>query len=252
MKEKYFLPLLFLFLFLSPPLKGAPPTPPALFQQANAAYQRGDYPQAISLYESILSQGGRNANLYYNLANAYVKEKRFGPAILYYERAKRIDPWDFDTMANLNYARGLLEYRIEDKRNWYLKTLESLLSLFTEKEIGIVGLVFLFSFLASWAFSLYVRPAEVWGWKRKTLMVLALTSVSLWLLKGIHEGNAKEAVVLKPQATVRYGPSYKDQVAFRLGEGMKVQIRSRSGEWSRVVLTNGETGWMSQEEMEVI
>jgi SH3-like domain-containing protein len=65
----------------------------------------------------------------------------------------------------------------------------------------------------------------------------------------MHDMTVRDAIVLKPQAAVRYGPSYKDQVAFRLAEGMKVRIKKDAEEWSRVGLANGETGWMNQEEM---
>lgn len=83
-------------------------------------------------------------------------------------------------------------------------------------------------------------------------MVLTLGCLSLWMGKGIHDATVQEAIVLKREVAVRYGPSYKDRVAFKLGEGMKVRVKRKGEEWSRVVLLNGETGWMSQEEIAII
>jgi len=224
----------------------------AIFQQANAAYRGGDYAKAGSLYESLISRDWKRANVFYNLGNAYFKQKKLGLAILNYEKAKRLSPLDRDSKANLTYVRGLLEYRIEDKRNWYLKMMDRALASFTPIQIGIVSLSFAFLFLMSWTVSLYLASASGWGWRRKTLLILTAICLSLWLSKGIHQTTVREAVVIKDQAAVRYGPSYKDQISFKLGEGIKVRVKKTEGEWSRVILTNGETGWMVHEEIGVI
>ena len=79
-----------------------------------------------------------------------------------------------------------------------------------------------------------------------------MTCLSLTLSKSIYEVSLKEAVALKPQSVVRYGPSYKDQVAFKLGEGVKVRMMKRTEDWSRLVLLNGETGWIRNEEIGLI
>lgn len=217
---------------------------PLVFQKANAAYQGGDYKEAGSLYESLARKGVQDANVYYNLANACFKQERPGLALLNYEKALRLKPRDRDIRANLAYVKGLLEYRIQDSRNWYVKTLDVLLGILTFEEWGTLSLAVGLSFWASWLVA--------WGWKRKALMILTVTLFSLWLFKGIRVHSIEEAIVLKPQASVRYGPSYKDQVAFKLGEGLKVHVKKKAGEWARVVLANGETGWMAQEEIGVI
>ena len=242
----------FCFLLFSPTARAEAKSPLIIFQDANAEYHGGDYAQAASLYESLIAKGTRNASVYYNLANAYFKQGRLGSAIFYYEKARRLAPRDRDISINLGYVKGLLEYRIEDKRNWYVKTAEALLASFTPIEIGIVSLGWGLFFWLIWAFYLYFRTESSWGWRRKTLLVFTLGCVSLWFLKAMHDVSVQEAIVLKPQAAVRYGPSYKDQVALRLGEGLKVRVKKRAGDWSRVVLTNGETGWIFQEEIGVI
>ncbi len=226
--------------------------PVSLFREANVAYRASDYAKAASLYENLISQGKKAAVIYYNLANAYFKQGQIGEAILQYERAKKFAPRDRDIAANLNFVRSLLEYRVEDKRNWYLRTLDTALIFFTEKEIGIMSLALGLLFWISWAFSLYRHPDAPSGWRRKTLLVLALFAAAFWFSKGFHDLRVREAIVLKPQATVRYGPSYKDQVALRLGEGIKVRVAKQEGDWSRIVLINGDTGWIPQEEIGII
>jgi len=50
-------------------------------------YKAGDYAQAIDRFGTIARSGVVNAQLYYNLGNAYLKNNELGPAILWYERA---------------------------------------------------------------------------------------------------------------------------------------------------------------------
>ena len=255
--KKFLYSISFFFLASHPVFAGtgaAPASRPAatIFQQANQAYRGGDYPQAASLYEHLITGGKREGNFFYNLGNTYFKQGRLGPAILQFERARKKNPRDRDVLANLNYVKGLLEYRVEDKRNWYLRAFETLLAFVTQKEAGIVSFALSLFFLLSWVVPLYFRPDMNWGWRRKTVLVLAALAFSFWLTKGFHDLSVQEAIVLKPQATVRYGPSYKDQAALRLGEGIKVRVTKKEGEWSRIALTNGDTGWIAQEDLEVI
>lgn len=240
--------LLASFLF---PVSGfaASKNPGEIFREANALYQAANYSEAASLYESLLDRGFKNSAVLYNLGNAYFKENRLGLAILHYERARGLEPRNPDNLANLRYASSLLEYRIEDKRNWYHRALEAVLRFFTVEEIGILFLGLGASFWAGWVCLLYGQKGTPWGWRMKTLLVFFLLAFGLWLLKEIP---IREAVVLKPQASVRYGPSHKDQVAFRLAEGMKVGLQKKLESWSRVTLPNGETGWIFEEEIEEI
>ena len=238
-------------LLLASAARAAEESPAEIFQKANTAYRSGDPDRATRLYESIASRRQANADVYYNLGNAYFKQKKTGRAILSYERARRLDPRDRDIAANLAFTRGLLEYRVEDKRNWYLKMGGMFLSSFTREETAIGALAFSLIFWLGWSLQLFTRPLTAWGRAQKIFLVTAVFFTCLWAAKEIHLRD-EEAVVLKPQADVRYGPSYKDQVAFRLGEGIKVRLKKKTEEWSRVLLTNGETGWILNEEIGVI
>lgn len=76
------------------------------FQEANAAYSRGDLPRAISLYEELIHENGYAPGVLYNLANSYAEAGRTGKAILNYERALKLDPNDSDIIGNLQLVRS--------------------------------------------------------------------------------------------------------------------------------------------------
>ena len=76
-----------------------------LFEQANQAYSRGDYQQAINLYLEVAAEEGVSGSLLYNLANSYAAAGQVGRAVLNYERALRLAPGNSDIQANLEQVR---------------------------------------------------------------------------------------------------------------------------------------------------
>src|ERR1700757_638357 len=75
------------------------------FAKANQEYAQGNFKQAISAYESLVHRGQWNANLFYDLGNAYFRTRDFGRAILNYERALALDQHHPEATANLQIAR---------------------------------------------------------------------------------------------------------------------------------------------------
>src|SRR5213078_4214802 len=75
------------------------------FTKANEEFAQGHFKEAIADYEALVSAGQWNPNLFYNLGNAYFRQKDFGRAILNYERALALDSRHPETQANLRIAR---------------------------------------------------------------------------------------------------------------------------------------------------
>ncbi|MBL4587510.1 MAG: tetratricopeptide repeat protein, partial [Flavobacteriales bacterium] len=75
-----------------------------LKSEADQAYISEDYSKATELYEQILSQEYVSAEVHYNLGNAYFKTGNIAPAILHFERAKKLAPNDEDIIFNLKLA----------------------------------------------------------------------------------------------------------------------------------------------------
>ena len=214
------------------------------FEKANRYYREGKFQEALSIYNELAEKYPDSAPFFYNLGNSYHRTKNPGAAILAYERALLASPRDRDIRYNLNYVRGLLEYRIEDKRNWYLGAAEKALGYFREKEVAFLASGTFLLFAGSWAFALFFRRNFGWGNIRKTLLIFFAFFLVLWAAKKVQTHLIGEAVVMVRDAQVRYGPSETDQIAFRLGEGLKVYVLDHREDWSRVLLTNGESGWM--------
>ena len=75
------------------------------FTKANQEYAQGHFQEAIAGYETLVRAGQWNANLFYDLGNAYFRTRDFGHAILNYERALALDQGHPEATANLQIAR---------------------------------------------------------------------------------------------------------------------------------------------------
>ncbi len=219
------------------------------FEQANQSYRDGKFKEAAAGFEALKAKYPGEAAFPYNLGNSLFRTGEIGPALLAYERALRLSPRDKDIRANLEHVRGLLEYRIEDKRNWYVRAGESVLGHFRDEEVFFLVLMIYLAFLVTAFFCLAFRRGEPWGWWRKTLLGLLLAGLGLAALKHFDSDIMKDAIVIAKEAEVHYGPSVGDQVAFRLGEGLKVYVVDTRRDWSRIALVNHEGGWVKNSDI---
>ena len=66
----------------------------ATFARANQLYEAGQIAAAANLYEQLSAQGIVNADLFYNLGQAYTQLGKTSQGIEYYTRAAQIAPRD--------------------------------------------------------------------------------------------------------------------------------------------------------------
>lgn len=76
---------------------------------ADALYNDGNYSQAAEAYLSVAEVDGVSPGLYYNIANSFAQTGDMGKAILYYSRAKRLDPSNKEIRNNLDYFTSKVE-----------------------------------------------------------------------------------------------------------------------------------------------
>lgn len=229
----------------------AEPDGSALFKRGNEAYKNQDYQGALELYEKA-SETLKVSECYFNAGNAAFKANRLGLAILYYERAKRLDPRNSDTLSNLKYARGLVEYKVEDKRNWYyVKIVQFLESVRFCECLAASSFIFLL-FILSRIGMLIVRGGSRFGALNKCLTIALIAAAVVTYLKFHQSAIERRGVVVAPKIDVRYGPSRDNQLAFSLVEGIQLFIEDEMEGWVRVSLENGTSGWTPQEGIELI
>lgn len=230
-------------------LNNCPITESSIFNKAGDYYKDGKYDEAIAEYRKIEKTGFESGNLYFNLGNCYFKKGKLGEAILYYEKAKKLLPRDSDLNLNFDLAKSRVSgYAITLKQAFFSKIADFLFQELTIDELtacmatsfivclGILLLLF-FRFVSSIYLKsiLYILVAFF------VLGCVALTE-KIGLI-------GKEAIVLEPQAYVRFEPFKKATVFFELPQGTKVDILQQKEKWVKIKRQDGKAGWTTQESL---
>jgi tetratricopeptide (TPR) repeat protein len=252
--RRFLLPCLLLAL-LAIGLAAAAEGPQTLFDQAGAAYREGRYDEAAKEYGSILDQGIEDPRVHYNLANAYFKLGKLGPAILQYERTLRLDPSDDEARDNLALARGLLRDKVSEPEMQYpVRVLKETLETVPQ---GAIAAAFLVFWIAAWGIAGLVPVTA--SWVRRRLLgygALALGLVAITfgaaLLYQMRQTTAGIGIVMADRVDVRSGPGEENTVLFTVHEGTRMELRHSLETWTQVSLPNGLSGWIPASAVEKV
>ena len=223
------------------------------FEEGNAAYNEGNYEQAISFYNSIVDEGMESAPLYYNMGNTYYKMKDYPHAILYYEKALKLDPSNEDISTNLEIANMAVVDKITPvPQSFIAKWWSGLGSSFSADGWAWISvaafallLICLFAFLMSRRTGM--RKA---GFFVGLLAVLCLAfSVYFAIGKQQDLKHKEEAIIMTPTVTVKSSPSENSVDLFVLHEGAKVRIKDSANDWNKIKIADGSVGWLQAEHM---
>jgi tetratricopeptide (TPR) repeat protein len=223
---------------------------------ANSEYAKGNYENAIGLYESIINKGEVAPELYFNLGNAYYKTNKIGYAILYYERAKKLDPNDGDIATNLKLANQRTEDKIEAAPILFLtEWLDTLVQLMTEK--GWSTVCILSFIMALVLLGLYILTTNSILKKIGFFggILLIFTGIFLFFIAK-HKYNLSkyggEAIITSVSVTANSSPNEKGTKLFVLHEGTKVSITQEDESWTEIKIANGDVGWVKSKSLTAI
>lgn len=223
-------------------------TADSLAREGNLHYTNHNYVQAESCYRAVISLGYISAPLYYNLGNACFKQNEIAEAILYYEKAKLLDPGDEDINQNLAIANS----RIIDK-------IESIPVFFVQRWINSLSGNFMPDLWAKAAFllfvlglaSFFVYMAATGQSLKKTGftagIVLLLLSVSSLLLMHTRKKIILEshgAIIMTPVVNVKSSPDDQGTSVFVVHEGTRVMQVDSLQNWKEIRIPDGNRGWV--------
>ena len=178
-------------------------------------------------------------------------------AILYYERALKLDPSYADARFNLELLNSGIQDRIDPVPELILKTWTRKLCYLADSDTWAV-MFLIFMSLALFLVIVFIRGREA-GWRRFGFfggIVVLLTafmclSFSLWQKNDYMK--ADEAIVVRPVTSVKSSPSGEASTdLFVLHEGTKVRLIDQVGSWSNIELADGRQGWMRTGDLETI
>jgi tetratricopeptide (TPR) repeat protein len=223
------------------------------FNQANAAYNAGNYESAMTLYEKILDADMESVPLYFNMGNTYYKMREYPMAIYYYEKALKLDPSNEEVQANLAIANQAIVDKIEPvPQSFIVRGWRNARASFSGDHWAWGSIVF-FALLLVSAF-LFLRSRIVGVRKLGFfvgivfLMAFALSVVFAVQLRQSSK-TQDQAIIMTPTVTVKSSPSEASVDLFVLHEGSKVDILETTDGWSKIKIANGSVGWLQADFM---
>ena len=210
------------------------------FREGVAAYRIGDYAASVKAFQQSTRQQLASGTLR-NLGNAEWKLGRAGPAILAWERALWLDPFDEQARMDLRFGRKTAQLETPEL-SWY-------------------------EVISTWL------PANWWAWIAGASLWLAVALVMLpgilrlrkttwhqavaafclmvFLLSvpayaGLHT-RSRIGFVLQPDTPLRLTPTLEAQSVTRLASGEPARLVRTRGDYV-LIRTNHTLGWVGRGE----
>jgi tetratricopeptide (TPR) repeat protein len=244
--------LLLLLLVAGYPARAQQP----LIDKANKAYSQGLFAEAAGLYTKVAESGYTSPELCYNLGNAWFKQNDMAKAILWYERALRLDPGNEDIRFNLKVANSKISDKIEPLPELFYKRWYNGVVLWLAADawawLSIVMLAFALALGALYLVSRILILRKIGFWMGLTVLALALFSLLFAWSGHRMANNATEAVIFSPTLTVKSSPDEKSTDLFVLHEGTRVRIQDQIGTWYEIRIASGSVGWVPASAVEKI
>ena len=216
------------------------------FSKANQAYSEGRFQEAVDGYESLVQSGRWNANLFYNLGNAWFRLGDFGKAILNYERALALDPHHPEASANLRVARD--EARALELRK---DGIERYVARATPTQYSVAAAIaFWFVLFGVTRLFLSRRPsAGQTALIACAVVVCAVSAFALYRLENGAQGRAL-AIVTGKDIEARLATADSASSILTLPAGSEIKVLSERGDWVYAALPNDQRGWIPAKAVE--
>ncbi len=227
-----------------------------LWTRAGEAFAAGQWQNALNYYQMIEGEQLESADLYYNIGNTYFKMNDLGHAILYYEKALKLDPAHDDAAHNLEIVRQLTLDKVDSVPEfilvgWFRNLRQGLsadawawITLALLLVAGVLWLMFLHS------------DREALRKLAFILAIILLAAAIFTFICSIRQKHAvtrsDSAIVTAPVCPVKSSPAENGNTVFVLHEGTKVRLLDNVGEFSKIEIADGRQGWASTSTFEVI
>jgi tetratricopeptide (TPR) repeat protein len=219
-------------------------TPDVLFRQGIATYRLGDYTTAAQAFRQSARQQPASGTLQ-NLGNAEWKLGRTGAAVVAWEQALWLDPFNDAARMDLRFARKTAQLENPELAwyevisswlpgNWWSATAGASLWL-------AVGLVMLPGILR-WRKATWHQAVAAF-----CLMVFLL-SIPAYI--GLHT-RSRLGFVLQPDTQLRLTPTLEAQAVTRLAAGEPARVVRTRGKYL-LVRTNRTLGWIEHGQLGLV
>lgn len=237
-----------------------------LAQQADSAYNREAYSDAVTLYNEAIATDGASSTLYYNLGNAYYRANSLGKAILSYERALALDPSNEEAAINLNFVRTRIEDAPEDDSSFLSNLHKGIVSNMSPDAwawTALILFIILLGTIALYIFSSNVILRKVGFFGGIVMIFVFAYTIAIAYQTAATYKSHDAAIVIVPTTNLSSAPRStrgdKEKVV-PIHEGTKVMIIDslstpddpNVGKWYDVKINNSSRAWLNAADVERI
>ena len=222
------------------PLRAAASNPDDRFRKANAAYASGEFAEAVGELRELVSEGKFSGGALHNLGNAEWKVGRPGYAVLAWERARSMNPFNPNTDANLRLARH--SARVEAPVLGWQERYSTLMP---------GGWWLVIASVALWGGVALLALPRLFGMRRAdwhqgiAAALLAIFLLSVPALLGLSK-RARLGVVLEDETPLRLTPTREGETLTKLPAGEMARVERKRGEYFYVRAEGDRAGWLKK------
>jgi tetratricopeptide (TPR) repeat protein len=218
------------------------------FENANAAYNAGQFEKAVMLYKQILESGQHSAELYFNLGNSYYRLNQVGESIFYFEKAKQLQPTDEDINVNSSFAQNMAIDAVEVlPKSQVTQLKDSIIELFSQEGWAYFIVLLAWLLVLFWGLYLWNKIPFIKRTFFVSSLVLALFligSLFIAVIKSANTADTTYGILFNEKMEVWAEPNSRAEVLFLLHEGTKVQMLDELQDWQKIRIANGSEGWI--------
>lgn len=224
--------------------------------QADSAYARADYEEAVKLYSELTEQN-LTTDVCYNLGCAYYRIDDIAHSVLWFERALKLSPSDKEVLFNLEMARTKTIDKITPQHEFILFTyFHAMTNWFSLRTWTIIALscfvLMLVSLFLFWAAGSVTIRKVTFSSAIVLLLFTILSNVCAMKQRDFKHTHTS-GIIMTPAVTVKSTPADSGNDLFVLHEGSKVEILDSSlKEWCEVSIADGKVGWIPKKAFDLI
>jgi len=218
----------------------------SLFAIGNYHYDNKAYQKAIESYFAIKSDEHANA-LYHNLGNCYYQKGDIPKSILFYERALLLKN-DLQTQDNLNLAKKRIQEIESIPKLFFIKWWNSIAQFLKYNSWLILTCIFVWISCVLLFLFLKYRQKGIFN----LFLTVKVFTILLVLVSQRSNNLSRKTYAIVMKKTVILSNTSNSKIKQIITPGNKVEIINSKGDICLVVFTNGESGWLSQSDLEVI
>lgn len=236
-----------------------------LISKADSAYNVDNYEDALQLYLQA-AQNGADDNLLYNIGNTYYRLNHLGKAVLYYERALKVNPTNSDAKLNLEFVNTKTIDEISDNKGSFISnTLTTIATYFMANTWAVIALVvflLMLSAVAAYLFSGNIMLRKTGFFGGIILFFILIIAICFAFYSASLVNSHDEAVIVSPStilSTKPRAPQNRNEEAMLLHEGTKVIILdsintwdANGNRWYDVSIDNNHRAWIKDADIERI